>query len=61
MDEKEFKQHLRDLVHGHHHPEEHDWSGGAAAPKTDPSEHARHSKNATKTVRKRKPSHRASR
>jgi len=26
MDEKDFKKHLRDLVHGHHHPEEHDWS-----------------------------------
>jgi hypothetical protein len=24
MDEKEFKKHLRDLVHGHHHPQEHD-------------------------------------
>jgi hypothetical protein len=26
MDEKDFKKHLADLVHGHHHPEEHDWS-----------------------------------
>lgn len=25
MDEKDFKKHLADLVHGHHHPEEHDW------------------------------------
>jgi hypothetical protein len=25
MDEKAFKKHLHDLVHGHHHPEEHDW------------------------------------
>jgi hypothetical protein len=25
MDEKDFKKHLRDLAHGHHHPEEHDW------------------------------------
>ena len=24
MDEKEFKKHLRDLAHGHHHPAEHD-------------------------------------
>jgi hypothetical protein len=31
MDEKDFKKHLQDLVHGHHHPEEHDWS-----PDTDP-------------------------
>ena len=26
MDEKDFKKHLKDLVHGHHHPEEHDWA-----------------------------------
>ena len=25
MDEKQFKKHLQDLVHGHHRPEEHDW------------------------------------
>ena len=25
MDEKQFKKHLADLAHGHHHPEEHDW------------------------------------
>ena len=25
MNEVEFKRHLKDLVHGHHHPEEHDW------------------------------------
>jgi hypothetical protein len=25
LDEKDFKEHLRDLAHGHHHPEEHDW------------------------------------
>jgi hypothetical protein len=25
MDEKDFKKHLKDLAHGHHHPEEHDW------------------------------------
>ena len=29
MQEQEFKRHLRDLVHGHHHPEEHDWDGGS--------------------------------
>ena len=28
MDELEFKRHLRDLAHGHHHPEEHDWAQG---------------------------------
>ena len=26
MDEKQFKKHLADLAHGHHHPEEHDWN-----------------------------------
>jgi hypothetical protein len=25
MDEKDFKKHLQDLAHGHHHPAEHDW------------------------------------
>lgn len=24
MNELEFKHHLKDLVHGHHHPEQHD-------------------------------------
>jgi len=31
MNELEFKHHLKDLVHGHHHPEEHDWNEGARA------------------------------
>lgn len=30
MDELAFKRHLRDLAHGHHHPEEHDWVGPSA-------------------------------
>ena len=25
MDEKDFRKHLTDLAHGHHHAEEHDW------------------------------------
>jgi hypothetical protein len=35
MNEEEFKKHLKDLAHGHHHPEEHDWpeSGSAGAKK----------------------------
>ena len=33
MDEKEFKKHLADLAHGHHHPEEHDWGPEAAGTK----------------------------
>ena len=28
MDEKDFKKHLQDLAHGHHHPEDQDWSAG---------------------------------
>lgn len=37
MDDKDFKKHLKDLVEGHHHPEEHDWASpearaGAAKP-----------------------------
>jgi hypothetical protein len=28
MDEKDFKKHLKDLAHDHHHPEEHDWEPG---------------------------------
>jgi hypothetical protein len=25
MNDEDFKHHLKDLAHGHHHPEEHDW------------------------------------
>jgi hypothetical protein len=49
MDEKTFKKHLHDLVHGHHHPEEHDWpERGARAAKTKPAR-----KRATTAKRKR--------
>jgi len=34
MDEKQFKKHLADLAHGHHHPEEHDWEEGGTVQKT---------------------------
>jgi len=34
MNEQEFKRHLKDLVHGHHHPEEHDWESLGSAKKT---------------------------
>jgi hypothetical protein len=34
MNELEFKRHLKDLAHGHHHPEEHDWAGAPASPST---------------------------
>jgi hypothetical protein len=33
MNELEFKHHLKDLAHGHHHPEEHDWGGKPGASK----------------------------
>jgi hypothetical protein len=50
MDKKAFKKHLHDLVHGHHHPEEHDWPerGARAAGKTKPA-----CKRATAAKRKR--------
>jgi hypothetical protein len=32
MNELEFKHHLKDLVHGHHHPEEHNWNRQTAKP-----------------------------
>jgi len=44
MDEKDFKKHLQDLAHGHHHPEEHDW--GTEQPVKEP---------ATKTAKKSAP------
>jgi hypothetical protein len=35
MNEEEFKKHLKDLAHGHHHPEEHDWpESGSTGAKT---------------------------
>jgi hypothetical protein len=38
MDEKAFKKHLKDLAHGHHHPEEHDWpERGARTAKAKPA------------------------
>jgi hypothetical protein len=33
MDNRDFKKHLSNLVHGHHHPEEHDWGSDTAATK----------------------------
>jgi hypothetical protein len=29
MNDLQFRQHLKALAHGHHHPEEHDWGTGA--------------------------------
>ena len=34
MNDLEFKKHLKDLVHGHHHPEEHDWGTGGVRRKS---------------------------
>ena len=33
MNELEFKRHLKSLVHGHHHPEEHDWDARPEGPR----------------------------
>ena len=58
MDEKHFKKHLSDLVHGHHHPEEHDWASAAkaapAAKKTKSSSRSTVKKKAATTPRKAK-------
>jgi len=51
MNELEFKRHLKELVHGHHHPEEHDWDP-TAAPKRTASHAAK--KRAPKKTSKRK-------
>jgi hypothetical protein len=52
MDDKDFRKHLRDLAHGHHHPEEHDWSSGPGLrPAAQP--HAKHKTAAKRTKRKK--------
>jgi hypothetical protein len=56
MDEKDFKQHLRDLAHGHHHPEEHDWSGDAGARKSSTPARPNRAKAPAKSARKKKQS-----
>ncbi len=52
MDEKDFKKHLRDLVHGHHHPQEHDWSPDTNVRKTSKSAGTNLGKPAKGVVRK---------
>ena len=37
MDEKDFKKHLQDLAHGHHHPEDHDWPEKGAIQTVEPA------------------------
>ena len=57
MDEKDFRKHLADLAHGHHHAEEHDWAEKtvkAASKKTKSAPRASTAKSAaTKKKRKR--------
>src|SRR4051794_33496062 len=50
MDEHDFKRHLKDLAHGHHHPEEHDW----AEPQVRADKPARKRTVRTPSVRKKR-------
>jgi hypothetical protein len=54
MNELDFKKHLKDLAHGHHHPEEHDWSTSAApaARKAAPDKRATPARAKRKSTRK---------
>ena len=55
MDERDFKRHLRDLAHGHHHPDEHDWAGSTPAgkpPRTRKASHGKSTGKRRKTARK---------
>jgi hypothetical protein len=56
MDEKDFKKHLKDLAHGHHHPEEHDWEpGGINVPKFKAPTKIKRTGSAAKDSTSRKP------
>jgi hypothetical protein len=52
MDAKASKKHLADLVHGHHHPEEHVWNTARGERKTDERLHP--ARTATATAPKKK-------
>jgi hypothetical protein len=55
MDEKDSKKHLKDLAHGHHHPEEHDWEpGDISVPKVKEPAKAKRTGSAAKGSRKPK-------
>jgi hypothetical protein len=55
MNELEFKKHLKDLVQGHHHPEEHDWNQQIVrSAKTRAGGNARAKKNSRPRRSKRK-------
>ncbi len=51
MNDAQFKHHLKDLAHGHHHPEEHDWNHQATGGKAPPKNAA---KSTPKAAAKRK-------
>jgi hypothetical protein len=48
MDEKQFKKHLKDLAHGHHHPEEHDWAQSGTKSRKSAPKTAKRSKKSAK-------------
>jgi len=56
MNELEFKRHLKDLVHGHHHPEEHDWdrAQGSALKKPGDAKVAAGKRQASRKAARRK-------
>jgi hypothetical protein len=60
MNEEEFKKHLKDLVHGHHHPEEHDWTESGSTGHTK-AERKGPVKKAAKTGQRKKTSATAAR
>lgn len=55
MNELEFKRHLRDLAHGHHHPEEHDWDAqsGSAGKALHPKSAGKNRRAAAKTSKRK--------
>jgi len=54
MNELEFKRHLEALVHGHHHPGEHDWDKPGATKKGTGTEAAKRKARASPGKSKRK-------
>jgi hypothetical protein len=56
MNDADFRRHLKDLAHGHHHPEEHDWdeAPGAASRKAAAPKAAAAKRRAPRKTAKRK-------
>jgi hypothetical protein len=54
VNEIQFKRHLKDLAHGHHHPEEHDWQEATAARKKPASRTSRGHASASRRSSKKK-------